>query len=113
MAKNIDIIAQQLGAKKIAQVPEVGGGACGAARLARLIEQLRSRLVPSRGRRAGRPTEAKWVRHPKVPMSAATHRRLVRLAEEASTSERKISPMQIAAQILEDALACSPDEQHP
>ena len=111
MAKNIDTIADRLGAKVIAQVPEVGGGAFGAARLARIVEQLRSRLVPGQGRRAGRPTEAKWVRRPKVPMSVATEQRLVRLAEEASTSGRKISPMQLAAQLLEDALAGLPDRQ--
>jgi hypothetical protein len=113
MAKNINTIASQLGAKVVAQVPEVGGGAFGAARLARIIEQLRSRLVPGQGRRAGRPTDAGWVRHPKVPMSEATERRLARLAEKASTSDRKISPMQLAAQILEDALAAIPDEQRP
>jgi hypothetical protein len=111
MVKNIDMIADRLGAKKIAQVPEVGGGAFGAARLARIIKQLRSRLVPGQGRRAGRPTDAKWVRHPKVPMSEATARRLSRLAEEASTPSRKISPMQLAAQILEDALNGLPDER--
>jgi hypothetical protein len=111
MAKNIDTIIGRLGPNVIAQVPEVGSGACGAARLARIIEQLRSRLVPGRGRRAGRPTDAKWVRHPKVPMSEVTERRLTGLAEEASTSGRKISPMQLAAQILEDALAGLPDEQ--
>jgi hypothetical protein len=111
MAKNIDKIANRLGAKVIAQVPEVGGGACGAARLARIIEQLRARLVPSQGRRTGRPTEVNWARHPKVPMSEETERRLARLAEQASTAGRKISPMQLAAQILEDALAGLPDEQ--
>jgi hypothetical protein len=110
MVKNIDAIAGRLGARRIAQVPEVGGGAFGAARLARILEQLRSRLVPSQGRRVGRPTDAEWVRHPKVPMSEATARRLIRLAEEASTPGRKISPMQLAAQILEDALATLPDE---
>jgi hypothetical protein len=112
MAKNIKKIASQLGAKVIAQVPEVGGGAFGAARLARIIEQLRLRLIPGQGRRAGRPTETQWVRHPKVPMSEATQRRLIRLAQEASNSGRKISPMQLAAQILEDALAGVRDEQH-
>jgi hypothetical protein len=110
MAKNIDVIAGRLGAKVVATVPDVGGGAFGAARLARVVEQLRGRLVPGQGRRAGRPTDAKWVRHPKVPMSAATHRRLARLAEQASTPGRKISPMQLAAQILEEALAGLPDE---
>src|SRR5215471_11202532 len=105
MAKNIDTIASRLGAKVIAQVPEVGGGAFGAARLTRIVEQLRSRLVPGQGRRAGRPTVAKWVRHPKVPMSKATERRLIGLARKASSAGRKISPMQLAAQILEDALS--------
>jgi hypothetical protein len=46
-------------------------------------------------------------------MSEATEQRLIHLAEQASTSERKISPMQLAAKILEDALAGLPDEQHP
>ena len=82
----------------------------GAARLARLIEQLRSHLVPGQGRRAGRPTDAKWLRHPKVPMREATARQLNRLAEEASTPDRKLNPMQFAAQILEDALVGLPEE---
>jgi hypothetical protein len=44
-------------------------------------------------------------------MSDATERRLTRLAEEASTSGRKISPMQLAARILEDALSGLADQQ--
>ncbi len=110
MAKNIEAIGSRLGAKVIAQLPEVGGGAFGAARLAGIVAQLRSRLTPSQGRRAGRPTDARWVRHPKVPMSDATEQLLVELAEKASTSDRKISPMQLAAQILEDALAVLAEE---
>ena len=113
MAKNIDKIAGQLGAEMVATLPEVGGGAFGAARLARIIEQLRTRLIPGQGRRAGRPTDARWVRHPKVPMSRETEQRLSRLAKEASTSGRKISPMQLAAQILEEVLSGFSPEQHP
>ena len=56
-----------------------------------------------------RPTDATWVRHPKVPMSDATRQRLARLAEQISTDGRKVSPMQIAAQILEDALSGIPE----
>ena len=89
---------------------ETGGGAFGAARLAKIVEALQARLVPGQGRRAGRPSDATWVRHPKVPMSAATERRLARLAERASTRGRKVSPMQLAAQILEDALAGIPEQ---
>jgi hypothetical protein len=110
MAKNIERIADRLGAEVVGQVPDAGGGAFGAARLARVIATLETRLVPGQGRRAGRPTDASWVRHPKVPMSEATARRLVRLAERASTGRRKVSPMQIAAQILEEALAGMPEQ---
>jgi hypothetical protein len=108
MAKNIRRIANRLGATVVSRVPDMGGGAFGAARLAALVETLRQRLVPGQGRRAGRPTNPNWVRHPKVPMSESTERLLTRLAEEASTAGRKVSPMQIAAQILEDALAGIP-----
>lgn len=109
MAENINRIAEKLGAKVLGQVPDTGGGAFGAARLSRNIESLQARLVPGQGKRAGRPSDASWVRHPKVPMSDATRQRLLRLAERASAGGRKVSPMQIAAQILEDALAGVPE----
>jgi len=38
-------------------------------------------------------------------MSDATRQRLARLAEQSGTGGRKVSPTQIAAQILEQALA--------
>jgi hypothetical protein len=110
MAKNVQQIAEKLGAQVVGQVPDTGGGAFGAARLAKCIESLQGRLVPGQGKRAGRPSDASWVRHPKVPMSEATGRRLQRLAERASTGGRKVSPMQIAAQILEEALTGVPEQ---
>lgn len=105
MATDIKKIADRLGAQVVDRVPDVGGGALGAARLARIVEKLQGRLVPGQGKRAGRPSDASWVHHPKVPMSEATQRRLSVLAEQASTGRRKVSPMQVAAQILEEALA--------
>ena len=42
-------------------------------------------------------------------MSAATQRRLARLAEQASSGGLEVSPMQLAARILEDARAEIPD----
>lgn len=101
MAKNVKRIAERLGANVVDQVPDVGGGAFGAARLAGI---LRARLQPSRGQRPGRPTDPSWVLHPKVPMSEETMRRLTELADRISTPQRKVSPMQIAAQLLEDSL---------
>jgi hypothetical protein len=112
MAKNVEKIADLLGAKVVSRVPETGGGAFGAARLTQLVAALRARLEPSEGRRPGRPTDATWVRHPKVPMSEETVQRLAQLAEMASTPERRVSPMQIAAQLLEEAVAqCSVDQR--
>jgi hypothetical protein len=99
MARNIKRIAEGLGARVVGPVPITGGGAFGAARLARIVQTVQGRLVPGQGRRPGRPTDGSWVRHPKVPMSEATRRRLSLLAEQASAGGRKVSPMQIAAQI--------------
>lgn len=101
MAKNVEDIAKLLGARSVGRIPDVGGGAFGAARLANL---LHDRLTPAKGRRPGRPTDPAWVKHPKVPMSEDTVRELRRLAEQISTPERKVSPMQVAAQVLEQAL---------
>lgn len=102
MAKNIDRLAEKLGAELVGRVPEYSPGAFGVSQLA---HHLRSRLEPAGGKRPGRPTEPAWRRHPKVPMSAETERRLRELATLMSDRERKVSPMQVAAQILEDATA--------
>src|SRR5262249_35624514 len=107
--KNIEKTAADLGAKIVARVPHTGGGAFGAARLSRIVADLQARLEPGEGIRPGRPTDPSWVRHPKVPMSEATRQRLARLAEQSSTGGRKVSPMQIAARILEEALAGIPE----
>jgi hypothetical protein len=108
MAKNTKKLAAALGATRVIKVPNTGGGAFGAARLGHIVATIQARLVPGQGRRPGRPTNASWVRHPKVPMSDATRQRLALLAEQSSTSGRKVSPMQVAAQILEDAVAGIP-----
>src|ERR1700692_2283001 len=108
MAKNTKKRAEALGATRVVKVPDTGGGAFGVARLGHIVATIQGRLVPGQGRRPGRPTDASWVRHPKVPMSDATRQQLARLAEQSSTGGRKVSPMQIAAQILEDALSGIP-----
>src|SRR5438552_2698914 len=102
MAKNIEKIAELVGGKVIGHVPDVGGGAFGMARLARIMQQ---RLEPGRGKRPGRPTDASWIHRPKVPMSAATARKLLQLAKQASTPQRKVTATQVAAQLLEEAVA--------
>jgi hypothetical protein len=101
MAKNREKLAALLGAEIVGQVPDVGGGAFGMARLAHILHQ---RLTPSQGERPGRPTDASWVHRPKVPMSESTYRILAEIAESMSTPERKVSPMQVAAHLLEEAI---------
>jgi hypothetical protein len=105
MAKDINKIAKSLGATVVSEIPNAGGGAFGAARMVHIFQALQSRLEPGDGMRKGRPTDSSWVHHPKVPMSEATERKLAELAERASTPERRVSPMQMAAQLLEQAVA--------
>ncbi len=102
MAKNRERLAALLGAKIVGQVPAVGGGAFGMARLAHLLHE---RLTPSQGERPGRPSDASWVVRPKIPMSRATQVKLKKLAKRVSTDGRKVSAMQVAAHILEVAIA--------
>jgi len=107
---NIKRIAQAMGAEVVFRVPETGGGAFGAARLSHIVSAVRERLQPSRGKRPGRPTSKEWRVRSKVPMSPRTRNKLRRLAREMSTAERKVSPMQLAAHLLEEAVAnCSDD----
>jgi hypothetical protein len=101
MDKRIARIAKDLGAQHVGTLPETGGGAFGMARLAQLIH---SQLVPSMGKRPGRPTNEKWTERCKVPMSTATLASLNELSARLSTSERKVSPMQVAAELLEQGL---------
>ena len=104
MSERTRKIAASLGAKLVGPVPKVGGGAFEMARLAAAVAALRERLEPGQGKRPGRPTDPAWVRHPKIPMSLDTEQRLARIAEKASQGGRKVSPMQVAAQLLEEAV---------
>ena len=104
MPKNVDKIAEVLGAKVVTRLPRTGGGAFRHARLAAIVERLQARLAPS-WQAAGPTTDATWVHHPKIPMSKVTEQRLIRLAERISDQSRKVSAMQLAAQLLEDAVA--------
>lgn len=104
MARKIKQIAASLGADIVGTIPETGAGAFGAARLPALVAALRDNLTPGQGRRPGRPSNPAWGHRPKVPMSERTLRALRRMAREASTPQRKVSPMQVAAQLLDAAV---------
>ena len=102
MAKNVERLAAKLGATIVGKVPKYSPGAFGIAVLAR---ELRSRLEPGQGRRPGRPSNPAWEKRPKVPMSSETEKRLAELARLLSDDQRQVSPMQVAAQLLEEATA--------
>ena len=102
MAKNIESLAKKLGATVVDTVPEYSAGAFGMAALAKILQE---RLEPSVGKRPGRPSNPAWSKRPKVPMAPETEERLKELAHLLSEGERQISPMQVAAMILEQATA--------
>src|SRR6185437_11481335 len=101
MPKNPQEFADLFSAKIVGEVPDTGAGPFGMARLAQIIQ---NRLTPSRGERPGRPTDPNWDKRAKVPMTKETHERLAELAKHMSTAERHVSPMQVAAQLLEEAM---------
>jgi hypothetical protein len=73
--------------------------------MSRLAHILHQRLTPGQGQRPGRPTDATWAIRPKIPMSPATQARLKKLARQASAGGRKDTAMQLAAHLLEEAVA--------
>ena len=71
--------------------------------LSALGERLRHRLEPGRGERPGRPSDPSWTVQRKLSMNAHTLHVLEKAADVVSTDERRVSPMQIAALLIEDA----------
>src|SRR5258705_13273357 len=92
-------IAERLGATYVADMPQSGDGAFAMAHLAqKLKERLDARPVRQRG--AG----VAWVLGSRVPMSPETEMLLISLADKLSTPEQRVNPMQLAGQLLEEAL---------
>ncbi len=65
--------------------------------------RLRERLEPGQGERPGRPSVPTWTLQRKFSMSEQTLEILAKAADAVSTKERRVSPMQIAALLVEDA----------
>src|SRR5437588_6409902 len=66
---------------------------------------LHSKLQPGQGKRPGRPSNPAWTLRRQVPFSEATWSLLERFAEALSTPERRVSPAQLAATLIEQVLA--------
>ncbi len=94
-------IAERLGAKHLGQLPDVGGGALGMSRLAAILKE---RLAPGTGTPSGKATSVRWVVRARVPMTRETEDRLIVLAEQLSTPQRRVTPTELAAQLLEETL---------
>ena len=75
----------------------------GADQLDVLGDRLRQRLEPGRGERPGRPSDPSWTVQRKLSMNEQTLQILALAADAVSTDERRVSPMQIAALLIEDA----------
>ena len=50
MSKRIQKLAESLGARVVAKLPDTGGGAFGAARLGRILAELQTELTPKEDR---------------------------------------------------------------
>ena len=67
-------------------------------------EAARDELSPCVVSSGGRPTNPDWDMRRALPLSAATYEALQSVADQLSTDERIISPMQVAAFAVEKAL---------
>ncbi|HXG11601.1 MAG TPA: hypothetical protein VNK04_17735 [Gemmataceae bacterium] len=97
MAEETEDIARLLGGKVIGEVPDVGGGAFGAARLARFyrarMEEIRrQQSAPARGERSVRL---------ELDVNGTTAQALTELAQLAGRGGQETSPEQLAAGLLE------------
>lgn len=79
--------------------------------LSRFGHRLRTRLAPSQGERPGRPSDPTWTVQRKLSMSEKTLETLERLADVLSTVDRRVSPMQVAALLIEDAAKSVADRE--
>lgn len=86
MADNVSAIAAKLGATTVGRVPAATGGAFGAAKVAADVRHLRSATRPIR-------------------IDPATFEKLERLARRESEGGNAIDPLEVAARLLEEAVA--------
>jgi len=66
-----------------------------------LAAELRARLQPGDGARPGRPTDPGWRVRRLVGFRPETWQRLGEIASAISTPDRRVSPAQVAAMLIE------------
>lgn len=91
-------IAESLGASYVAALPGVPSG--GPLDLLQLRADVARRLQSS----GGRPTDPRWNVQRLIPFQEARWRELEELADRLSSPERRVSPGQLAAILIERVL---------
>ena len=91
-------VGQALGASRVVALPDLPSS--GPLDLLQLRAHVAQRLRSS----GGRPTDPGWTVQRLVPFREAGWRQLVKLAEQMSSSERKVSPGQLAGILIDRAL---------
>jgi hypothetical protein len=91
-------VARALGASRVVPLPNLPSG--GPLDLLQLRAELARRLKST----GGRPTDPGWKVQRLVPFGEARWQQLEELAEKLSSNERKVSPGQLAAILIERAL---------
>lgn len=99
---DLDGIAKGLGAERVGKA-RAAAGHLGAGQLA--AEVARRFRVPEGG---GRATEPEWTESRLVPLSTKTWQRL-----EAMASDLNVTPLQVAAMLLEQAVSDASEEPIP
>jgi hypothetical protein len=95
---SVDDMRRALGADEPRPVHTAAHGPFGALQLA---AELAERLQPGRGARPGRPTDPEWAVRRLVGFRRETWQRLGQIAADASTPQRRVSPAQVAAMLIE------------
>jgi hypothetical protein len=95
---NMDKIAKALGAERRGSV-RAGGGHFGAMQL---VAEVQARFKTPVG--GGRGTDPSWTEKRLLPLAPETLHRLEHLAEEITKKGTTISPLQVAALLLEHAI---------
>jgi hypothetical protein len=99
--KSVEQMQRALSADTPRAVDAAPHGPFGALQLA---AELRARLRPAAGARAGRPTDPDWAVRRLVGFRPETWHRLAEIAEEISTPQRRVSPAQVAALLVESGV---------
>jgi hypothetical protein len=107
MAEEMEDIAKLLGAQIVGEVPDVGGGALGAAHLAKFYA---ARMLQVRQPQPGPDAEGRKDRHLELCLSAVTVQSLADLAHLLGLVDQSTDPVSSAAVLLERFAALALEE---